>query len=362
MSLARYFCATHCWPLYRNTDNELPIHMAVRSGRVDILGLLLMNGAQEHLDSLWSGSSVDNDVVGYQSALHLAVNCGNLAAVEALLEAGADVDLVGKGPDMIETTPLQLATRRGRIEVLDVLIVQGASLDDTLHHAVEFDHVEVLEKLLQAGADIDGKRWVERWTPLHTACYDHSVKCVSALLRRGARTDVRNREGATPLHIASLPKPSYLIAREEMSDAEIVDMLLRWGVDETATDDTTKTPEERLTSYLLEEDDEIDNEEEIMRVMKLLACAPADRSWRRRGMFILYRAYPNRIQQVAICTESGDGRCGRSKQQGVGAYDREDDAGGAELKISDGRDFWRVASWVSKMKEEELFRKILTFL
>lgn len=345
--------------LYRNTNNELPIHVAVRSGRVDILGLLLMNGAQEHIDSLWNGSFGD-DVVGYQSALHLAVNCGNLAAVKALLEAGADIDLVGKGPDMVETTPLQLAARRGRIDVLDVLIAQGASLDDALHHAVEFDHVEILEKLLHAGADIDGKRFMERWTPLHTACYDRSVKCVSALLRRGARTDARNREGATPLHIASLPKPSYLVTCEGTSDEEIVEMLLRWGADETATDDTGKTPKERLTSYLLEEDGEIGNEEEIMRVMKLLACAPADRSWRRRSLFILCRAYPNRVQQVAMCTEPGDSRCRCLKQQRVGAFDgRCHEAGDTEGKMSD---FWRVASWVLKLKQEELFRKILAFL
>jgi len=67
-------------------------------------------------------------------------------------------------------------------------------------------------KLSTHGADIN-VMGSERQTPLHyaAACLDDGIVIVQMLLDKGARTDVQNEEGITPLDIARNEKTELVV-------------------------------------------------------------------------------------------------------------------------------------------------------
>ena len=64
------------------------------------------------------------------------------------------------------------------------------------------DELELVRELLKAGAKLDSTDR-EGWTPLHIASKKGNLKLVQELLKAGAKLDSTDREGWTPLHIAS---------------------------------------------------------------------------------------------------------------------------------------------------------------
>ena len=53
-----------------------------------------------------------------------------------------------------------------------------------------------------------------------------------------------------------------------------------------------------MIGLAVEEEDHL--VEDVERVRELLANAPADRAWRRRGYLVLCRAHPDRVQQNQV--------------------------------------------------------------
>ncbi|CAM9192128.1 unnamed protein product, partial [Ectocarpus fasciculatus] len=77
----------------------------------------------------------------------------------------------------------------------------------------------------------------------------------------------------TPLHTAS-----------SWSSVTGVELLLRWGADEQLTNKSGDTPADIVGAWGLVYD-EVDADDQ--RIRRMLARAPADRSWRRRGWLVL---------------------------------------------------------------------------
>lgn len=71
-----------------------------------------------------------------------------------------------------------------------------------LHWAASRGHVEAVQHLIGAGADIDVKDSFE-WTPLMVATRGSNTDCARQLLHSGCRTDLCGREGRTALHLAA---------------------------------------------------------------------------------------------------------------------------------------------------------------
>ena len=106
----------------------------------------------------WQASDDDQEVL--DEALILAATNGHLEAAEALVAKGARID--GRA---YETTPLLRATFRNRIEMVDWLLERGADPDGTgwlgghakgvtaFHLAAADGLVDVIERLQEAGAN-----------------------------------------------------------------------------------------------------------------------------------------------------------------------------------------------------------------
>lgn len=137
-----------------------------------------------------------------------------LNAVAAL---GLMALLGAKAPE----APVADAAMRGDVGTVRQLLREGADVNGAqgdgmtaLHWAAERGDVELAEVLLYAGATVDAVTRIGEYTPLHVASRNGSEAVVAALLRAGAELEARTEPGGTtPLHLASTGGDPVTIAR-----------------------------------------------------------------------------------------------------------------------------------------------------
>ncbi|XP_012515117.1 PREDICTED: tankyrase-2 [Propithecus coquereli] len=107
-----------------------------------------------------------------------------------------------------KSTPLHFAAGFGRKDVVEYLLQNGANVqarDDggliPLHNACSFGHAEVVNLLLRHGADPNARdNW--NYTPLHEAAIKGKIDVCIVLLQHGAEPTIRNTDGRTALDLA----------------------------------------------------------------------------------------------------------------------------------------------------------------
>ena len=213
-------------PNVRDSHGYSPLHHACLHGHASLLPTLLARakevysnkGEAERLLSLACGQdnadvvkclidfipSLLSDARG-PTAVHAACFHGQCAALKILLEHGFPAD-APVGPDVDRgAAPLHVASKAGHDSVAAVLIQFGARVD-------------------VANADGD--------TPLHLACSEGRVGAARLLLDEGsAHVDTENSDGRTALHAAA-----------EKGFDEIVALLLAWKADVNSRDSEQRTP------------------------------------------------------------------------------------------------------------------------
>ena len=213
-------------PDVRDNHGYSPLHHACLHGHASLLPTLMARakevysneGEAERLLSLASGQdnadvvkclidfipSLLSDARG-PTAVHAACFHGQCAALKILLEHGFPAD-APVGPDVDRgAAPLHVASNAGHDSVVAVLIQFGARVD-------------------VANADGD--------TPLHLACSEGRVGAARVLLDNGsANVDTKNSDGRTALHAAA-----------EKGFDEIVALLLAWKADVNSRDSEQRTP------------------------------------------------------------------------------------------------------------------------
>lgn len=132
---------------------------------------------------------------------------GKLAVVRRLLEAeGLDIDgALGVAGD----TPLGAAAKNGNLEIVDYLVEKGAQLgignlfagDTPLHHAARKGQEQVARYLLEAGSAVD-LRANDGATPLLVAAQFGYDGVARLLLEAGAEINAAAADGVTPLYAA----------------------------------------------------------------------------------------------------------------------------------------------------------------
>jgi ankyrin repeat protein len=174
----------------KGVDNITALICAARRDRIDAAGYLIVHGADVNAAEV---------PFGYRP-LSGAAQVGDLALVRLLVEAGAEVNYTGAGGG----TPLQIAANRDWPEVVAFLLAHGAdpNLPDGSGMTPAFEATAgVLRMLVKAGARVN-VRDSRGFTPLHLQARYGEASAVEVLLQNGADVNARDARGRTPIEVA----------------------------------------------------------------------------------------------------------------------------------------------------------------
>jgi len=143
-------------------------------------------------------------MTGCGTALTQAAKEGDIAAIQKLLDQGADINENAVVGGSMNGSLLSQAAYYCRIEAVKYLIQKGADINNAtgwtdyghsgkglrpLHMAARSGCTEAIKLLLDAGADIDVRANEFRGAALAIAAYHGNIKSVKYLLERGADVD-----------------------------------------------------------------------------------------------------------------------------------------------------------------------------
>ena len=147
-----------------------------------------------------------------ENELHKAATAGDVAKLNRLIKAGADVNAVNEDG----WTPLHSAVYGGHTDAVIALIKAGADINAVneigwtpLHNAAYSGHTDAIIALIKAGADVNATSkggWTPGRTPLHGAASEGHTDAVIVLIEAGAYTNATTNDGFTPLALAKIYK------------------------------------------------------------------------------------------------------------------------------------------------------------
>jgi beta-lactamase regulating signal transducer with metallopeptidase domain/ankyrin repeat protein len=210
-------------------------------------------GVRERLSA---NESVDATAGGRTTALILASTYGHGDIVDALLEAGADVDQMVRGTwrDELSRTALVAAASNGHLSVVRALLDAGAEVDrhgrgdaSALMEACEKEHVGIVRLLIDRGADVD-QRIKGDGNAVIAAARGGSLKIMKMLVDAGA-----------DVNAGVAGDGNALIMAVRSNDRPLVEYLLEQGADpnkyvagdETAMLAAAESGDQRMMRLLL---------------------------------------------------------------------------------------------------------------
>ena len=136
--------------------------------------------------------------------IHDAAKKGDVAAITAALESGADINESDGW-----ATPLWIAARRGREDAARLLLARGADVNLTtkssgppLLGAIERKNAILVKLLLAGGADPNAA--LDTKSALYLAAKSGCLECVEALVDKRADVNALNRDREPPIHAAKV--------------------------------------------------------------------------------------------------------------------------------------------------------------
>jgi len=275
-----------------DTRGWTPLFDAMFRGHAELLAKLLATGAKRDvvdkegrtalscaaeladLDSVEAllVAKTDPNVGKVNLPIHAAVHGKNLKVLEALLNAGAEVNrsapvkyeiktsgmTFGQGVG-VTVTPLFLAVAERNPDAAELLLkhkadANGKTPDGTplVAYACMFNQPDILKLLLDAGADPNLPYGLGDYTALRYATADRNAPLVRLLLNHKADPNIRDESGQTPLDIVKKMSEPSVIPQAVMparpwavaSPAELEALLRQHGAKEgSQLPEPAKSPE-----------------------------------------------------------------------------------------------------------------------
>jgi ankyrin repeat protein len=100
--------------------------------------------------------------------------------------------------------------------------------------ASDYGHTQIVELLISNGANINASAGINKYTPLHLAIANCSVKIVDRLIKNKADVNACTSREFTPLHFASWPKIKDRL--------DILKLLISAGANINSQDDCGDSP------------------------------------------------------------------------------------------------------------------------
>ena len=199
-------------------QREKAIHMATRRGHLDMVTLLLDRNA------LINAKDVDDYRPIHHAAdrMRLKGNSGNpidpkleekMIIARLLIERGANINVNSAGQNH---TPLDLAAREGDLEMVELLVDNGANVNNykPLQLASQKGYLEIVKYLVEHGANLNDQDIEIRFdglSPLHEAVRGGHFDVVEYLIEQGADINATHEHYGRPINmIINLDsKPNY---------------------------------------------------------------------------------------------------------------------------------------------------------
>lgn len=179
-----------------NKLRQTPLHLAVITHQKYLVEKLVEGGADVNL----------MDRHG-QTALHLACQNGDINSVFAIRDVThrCHMQIRLDLKNFQGFSVLHVATLNGNKQLVETILDMGADINDqdsnsgrtALHHAVEAGKNHVVEYLITRGADVNKVTFAGN-TPLHTASGRDMDQMVKLLIQYGANVNIANLEGDIP--------------------------------------------------------------------------------------------------------------------------------------------------------------------
>lgn len=226
-------------------DDYAKLKAAIQKGDVAAINEIL--DEWEDIDDWLNDTEEDNP-------LHWAIRTGDPAIVELLLKKGIQQDILGESDDnSYSCTPLELAMDSAKIASTKMLIVQmlldnGAEYDQDensnpslFFQAVLNDYLEILGEFLTRGVTIDCQD-AHGDTALHVAARANNMEAMLMLVKYGPSANLKNKAGKTALHVAA-----------EGNNEAAVRLLLAIGANPELPDNAGKIAHDLTTSPKIKE-------------------------------------------------------------------------------------------------------------
>ncbi|KAM9294386.1 ankyrin repeat and SOCS box protein 2 [Gastrophryne carolinensis] len=227
----------HCQPAEPN-----PVEMLIRNKDVEGLGNLIKSGQR----------LCDPNKDGWLP-MHEAAYYGSLECLKLLLKA---YPLVIDQRTLREETALILATVRGHLDCISVLLQSGAEPDivnktreTPLYKACEKKNADAVRLLVDYRADVN-HRCNQGWTALHEAVARNALDIIDILVKGGAKIEAKNCYGISPLFVAA-----------QSGQLEALRYIVKCGADintqandsATALYEASKNGHQDIVAFLLEQ-------------------------------------------------------------------------------------------------------------
>ncbi|NIA15494.1 MAG: hypothetical protein GWP08_15630 [Nitrospiraceae bacterium] len=188
---------------YPDLSGITPYSLAVMLNHPDVVRVLIE-----------AGTNVDQWHKGGETVMHMKARAGDVETVDLLLELGADIngkDMKGRTPLYVAAEADQREFAKFLIERGALLYAADLKGFTPLHVAAQAGLTDMAALLIDNGADI-GRKDRSGSLPLHVAAREAHQATTNLLIERGSNVNARDRRGRTPLHLAAMGDRPPVIA------------------------------------------------------------------------------------------------------------------------------------------------------
>lgn len=159
------------------------------------------------------------------TALMTAINNNDILAVQNLIQKGADVNELDANHD----APLVIAAYKGYTEIVEKLLEAGADITavdpemkaTALHAAAYAGRTEAAKVLIAYKIDIDKQGPYNGYTALHDAIWQNNIETTKVLIEAGANLEIKSKDGQTALDLAK--------SRDRMEIVALIEQKIKSG-------------------------------------------------------------------------------------------------------------------------------------